>query len=145
LIFREGTFGKQNSITGIRFSGGDVGSLWSGRSGRDGNGRSRFPHLHLSITNSHPNTIRYSNNDTYRNTNANPIRHSHSTPTIPTLTPLPTFAPEELETAVADLLANPMNCDVPCWWGAIPNDTTFFEIYQFLELHQLTDYISVTS
>jgi hypothetical protein len=61
--------------------------------------------------------------------------------TIPTLTPLPTFAPDELETAVADLLTNPMNCDVPCLWGAIPNDTTFFEIYQFLELHQLTDYM----
>ena len=48
--------------------------------------------------------------------------------TIPTLTPLPTFAPDELETAVADLLANPMNCDVPCWWGAIPGKTTIDEI-----------------
>jgi len=48
--------------------------------------------------------------------------------TIPTLTPLPTFAPEELETAVADLLDNPMNCDVPCWWGAIPGETTIDEI-----------------
>jgi hypothetical protein len=64
-----------------------------------------------------------------------------TTTPIPTLTPLPTFAPEELETAVADLLTNPMNCDVPCLWGVIPNDTTFFEIYQFLELHQLTDYM----
>lgn len=62
------------------------------------------------------------------------------TPVV-TLTPLPTFAPAELETAVADLLANPMNCDVPCWWGAIPGETTFFEIYQFLGLHQFNDYV----
>lgn len=46
----------------------------------------------------------------------------------PTLTPLPTIAAEELETAVADLLANPMNCDVPCWWGAIPGITSLNEI-----------------
>ena len=60
--------------------------------------------------------------------------------TIPTLTPLPTFAPEELETAVADLLANPMNCDVPCWWGAIPGETTVFEVQQYLASYQFTDY-----
>ena len=47
---------------------------------------------------------------------------------MPTLTPLPTFAPDELETAVTDLLANPMNCDVPCWWGTVPNITRFNEI-----------------
>jgi hypothetical protein len=65
-----------------------------------------------------------------------------ATPTIIaiTLTPLPTFPADELETAVAELLANPMNCDVPCWWGAMPGVTTVFEVQQFLNLHQLTDY-----
>ncbi len=60
-----------------------------------------------------------------------PPKHPTATATattIPTLTPLPTFAPEELETAVADLLANPMNCDVPCWWGAVPGVTSLDEI-----------------
>lgn len=73
-----------------------------------------------------------------------PTATATQTPVV-TLTPLPTFAPDELETAVADLLANPMNCDVPCWWGAIPDETTFFEIHQFLELHQLTDYMRYLS
>jgi len=57
-----------------------------------------------------------------------------------TLTPLPTFTSDELEVAVAELLANPMNCDVPCWWGAMPNETTVFEVQQFLTLYQFTDY-----
>jgi hypothetical protein len=53
-----------------------------------------------------------------------------ATPTIvmPTLTPLPTLEGEELETRVAELLENPMNCDVPCWWGAIPGVTSINEI-----------------
>jgi hypothetical protein len=45
-----------------------------------------------------------------------------------TLTPLPTLEGEELELAVAELLANPMNCDVPCWWGAVPGITSIDEI-----------------
>ncbi|MFO7541080.1 MAG: hypothetical protein R6X32_23815 [Chloroflexota bacterium] len=45
-----------------------------------------------------------------------------------TLTPLPTLEGEELEIAIAELLANPMNCDVPCWWGAIPGITSLNEI-----------------
>jgi hypothetical protein len=65
-----------------------------------------------------------------------------TTTPIPILTPLPTFAPEELETAVADLLANPMNCDVPCWWGAIPGNTTVIEVQQFLALYTFTDLVN---
>ena len=45
-----------------------------------------------------------------------------------TLTPLPTLEGEELELAVAELLANPMNCDVPCWWGIIPGNASLNEI-----------------
>ena len=59
-----------------------------------------------------------------------------------TLTPLPTFAADELETAMVELLANPMNCDVPCWWGATPSETTIFEVQQFLALYHFTDYKS---
>lgn len=61
------------------------------------------------------------------------------TPTVVvTLTPLPTLEGEELESAVAELLANPMNCDVPCWWEAVPNETTAVEVLQFLSLYQFT-------
>ena len=65
-----------------------------------------------------------------------------ATPTIVevTLTPLPTLEGEELELAVAELLANPMNCDVPCWWGAVPSETTVFEVLQFLTLYQFNGY-----
>ncbi len=45
-----------------------------------------------------------------------------------TWTPLPTLEGEELELAIAELLENPMNCDVPCWWGAIPGVTSLYEI-----------------
>lgn len=53
-----------------------------------------------------------------------------ATPTIVAamLTPLPTLAGEELELAVAELLENPMDCGVPCWWGAIPGVATINEI-----------------
>ncbi len=53
-----------------------------------------------------------------------------ATPTIiaATLTPLPTLIADELELAVEDLLANPMNCDVPCWWGSIPGVTNMNEV-----------------
>jgi hypothetical protein len=53
-----------------------------------------------------------------------------ATPTIAqaTLTPLPTLEGEDLRIAVAELLANPMNCDVPCWWGAVPGITSIAEI-----------------
>jgi len=53
-----------------------------------------------------------------------------ATPTIivATLTPLPTLVADELELAIEDLIANPMNCDVPCWWGAIPDITTMNEV-----------------
>lgn len=70
---------------------------------------------------------------------------SESTPSQP---PLPTktatltsLEGEALDTAIAELIADPMNCDVPCWWGAIPNETTGFEVQQFLNLYQFTTYI----
>ena len=69
-----------------------------------------------------------------------------ATPTVivTTLTPLPTLEGEELDVAVAELLANPMNCDLPCWWGAIPDVTTVNDIkhamspYNF-DIHEYYD------
>ena len=61
-----------------------------------------------------------------------------------TLTPLPTLEGEELETSVARLLENPMNCDVPCWWGSVPDVTSINEIkhavspYNF-DIYEYTD------
>lgn len=57
-----------------------------------------------------------------------------------TLTRLPTLTGEALEAAMAELLTNPMYCEVPCWWGAIPSETMVFEVQQFLALYQFTDY-----
>ncbi len=58
---------------------------------------------------------------------------STPSPTVTTtLTPMPTFDEEQLETRVAELLASPMNCKDPCWWGAIPGKTTMNEVKQAL-------------
>lgn len=54
-----------------------------------------------------------------------------------TLTLLPTISTIELETVLNALLENPMNCDIPCWWDATTNQTTIFEIRQFLKQHQI--------
>jgi hypothetical protein len=45
-----------------------------------------------------------------------------------TLTPLPTLKGEELESSVTELLADPMNCTIPCWWGYVPGTTSIDEI-----------------
>jgi hypothetical protein len=51
-----------------------------------------------------------------------------STVALATLTPLPTLEGEELKAVIEELLVNPMDCDVPCWWGAIPGVTNISEI-----------------
>lgn len=60
-----------------------------------------------------------------------------------TFTPLPTLAPEELERAVEELLASPMNCNVPCWWGAIPGVTSLDEIKHAISPYNFDIYESV--
>ncbi len=55
-----------------------------------------------------------------------------ATVTAVTLTPLPALTADERDAAVAELLANPMTCDVPCWWGAVPGTTKIDEITHFL-------------
>jgi len=65
-----------------------------------------------------------------------------ATPTIVdiTPTPLPTLEGEELELAVAELLANPMNCDVPCWWGAKPGVTSVNDIKHIISPYNFDIY-----
>lgn len=86
-----------------------------------------------------PTEITPTNSPTVVQTLATPLP-TFTPPTIirVTLTPLPTLAIEELEKAVEELFADPMNCDVPCWWGAIPNVTTGIEIQQVLTLYKFT-------
>lgn len=60
-----------------------------------------------------------------------------------TLTPLPTLAADELESAVGELIANPMNCDEPCWWGAIPGITSLDEIKHAVSPYNFDIYESV--
>jgi len=57
---------------------------------------------------------------------------STATPVI-TLTPIPapTLPPDEAQALVLDLLYNPP-CDLPCWWGITPGETTWEEANKFL-------------
>lgn len=61
-----------------------------------------------------------------------------------TSTPLPTLEGNELDIAIVELLEYPMNCDSPCWWGAVPGVTTVNDIkhtlspYSF-DIHEYYD------
>ena len=70
------------------------------------------------------------------------IAQPTATPTTvaATLTPLPTLEGEALMQAVAELLANPMDCDVPCWWGAIPGITLENDIRHFISPYNFDIY-----
>ena len=50
----------------------------------------------------------------------------------PSLTPLTTFAPEERNRVILDLLKNNRGCRLPCWWGFIPGETRWDEAQPFL-------------
>ncbi len=54
----------------------------------------------------------------------------------PTLTPLPTIPAEAAPELVQDLLQNNAGCRLPCWWGAIPGQTTWQEAERFLNSFQ---------
>ena len=57
---------------------------------------------------------------------------STATPMItPTLIPAPTLPPDEAQALVLDLLYNPP-CDLPCWWGIMPGETTWEEADRLL-------------
>jgi hypothetical protein len=50
-----------------------------------------------------------------------------------TRTPLPTLSPDEAEAFVMDLMANNAGCELPCWWGVIPGETSWDEVEPFFE------------
>ena len=52
---------------------------------------------------------------------------------IPTWTPLPTLEPTTASTFVIDLLQDNAGCQLPCWWGLTPGQTTWAEVQQYLE------------
>lgn len=55
-----------------------------------------------------------------------------STP-LPTWTPLPTLEPTTAMLYVENLLQNNAGCQLPCWWGLTPGETTLAEALHFLE------------
>ena len=69
------------------------------------------------------------------NTPTAPAPTATATP-IPslTLTPTPiiTLQPDAAHAYVAELLTYDAACRLPCWWGAIPGDTRWAEVYPLL-------------
>jgi hypothetical protein len=53
------------------------------------------------------------------------------TPTLtltPTITPLPTLAPDKAKEKIAQLWKENANCDLPCFWGIVPENTRIEEV-----------------
>jgi hypothetical protein len=58
---------------------------------------------------------------------------SSPTPTlVPTLTPLPTLTGEQALAFVAHMQETNGNCELPCWWGITPGETTGLTARQIL-------------
>ncbi len=53
--------------------------------------------------------------------------------TTPTLTSMPTLSPEKALDALLALYANNGGCELPCWWGITPGETTWTEARTKLE------------
>ena len=49
-----------------------------------------------------------------------------------TWTPLPTLTTAEAVSRTMELLSNNAGCELPCWWGVTPGDTTWNTARQFL-------------
>ena len=60
-----------------------------------------------------------------------PTRTPSLTPTV-TWTPLPTLSAEEARKTIGELLSNNGGCQIPCWWGITPNQTTLQEVLHLL-------------
>jgi hypothetical protein len=58
------------------------------------------------------------------------------TPTV-TWTPLPTLSAEGAQARIKELLETNGGCELPCWWGIVPNKTTWEET-----LHRLSPFMS---
>jgi hypothetical protein len=53
------------------------------------------------------------------------------TPILYTLTPAPTLSVEEAQALVSDLLQSNGGCQLPCWWGFTPGETSWRTAYEF--------------
>ncbi len=54
------------------------------------------------------------------------------TPELPTLTARPTLTADRAQALVLDLLENNAGCQLPCWWGFTPGETTWQTAHNFL-------------
>ena len=54
------------------------------------------------------------------------------TPLPPTLSPLPTLPPHEAKALVLELLETNGGCELPCWWGFIPGESSWESVYTLL-------------
>ena len=50
----------------------------------------------------------------------------------PTWTPLPTLSTNQAKAKVKELLETNGGCELPCWWGIVPNKTTWADLSHFL-------------
>ena len=62
-------------------------------------------------------------------------------PSVPTWTPLPTLSAEDARAFVQQLLDTNAGCQLPCWWGITPGQTTWLEAQHFLEPFALGIYL----
>lgn len=60
-----------------------------------------------------------------------------TTPTLLPITQTPTVAPtlslDEREALILELLKTPSGCELPCWWGIVPGQTSWAETQKFME------------
>jgi hypothetical protein len=54
------------------------------------------------------------------------------TPLPPTVTPLPTIPPADVPEFVWNLFETNGGCQLPCWWGIVPGQTTWADAWNFL-------------
>jgi hypothetical protein len=55
----------------------------------------------------------------------------------PTSTPLPTLLPGEAKALIYELLQTNGGCELPCWWGLIPSETSFETTRSFLDTFRI--------
>ena len=58
----------------------------------------------------------------------------------PTLTPLPTIAQSEVHDYVIGMIETNGGCELPCWWGITPGETTWGEAKQIIETFTEVEY-----
>jgi hypothetical protein len=61
-----------------------------------------------------------------------PTTTATPTPLPPTWTPLPTLSSEDAQARVIELLKDNAGCELPCWWGIVPGETSWQSAQQFL-------------